>query len=282
VLIDLHTHSNASDGTDSPAVLLAKAKTNNLSVVALTDHDTDQGWEEAEKYLPNNLQLVLGAEFSASDNRGKSVHIVGLMFDNSNSTIQEIFTKVKESRFGRAEQIVKRMEESGIPISFEELLDIAPPETTIGRPHIADLLVKKGIAKNRDEVFSNLLGNDSPFYIAHWAPSTKEVISAISNAGGVSILAHPRSTWKEFSLYQDNITNIVNEGLDGIEVAHRDHSEAAKAEVLATALEYDLVQVGSSDYHGNGKLNRLAENSTNPEQWYRLVEIAHSRKAIQR
>ncbi len=269
-MIDLHTHSNVSDGTDTPTVLLAKAKNAGLKVIALTDHDTDLGWQEAIANLPLNLELVLGCEFSALDSRGKSVHILGLLFDNQNQKIQENFLQVKESRIDRSKKILKLLNSGGFLVTEEELFSAVPTGATLGRPHIADLLVKKGYLKDRNEAFAKVLNDNSPFYVGHDAPTSANIIEMIKSAGGVSILAHPRSTWSDYEFFERELKSMVAAGLDGIEVNHRDHSLENRRELFECAAQYNLIPTGASDYHGNGKLNLLGENTTSEDSFERL------------
>ena len=149
-MIDLHTHSNVSDGTDSPSQLINKAHSQGLTVVALTDHDSTAGWDAAATALRPGMDLVLGAEISAQAQGGFSVHMLGLLFDGKNSALQDSMEKVRENRVGRMERIIARLNEAGIEISMSDVEAERADGATLGRPHLADALVKKGIAPSRD------------------------------------------------------------------------------------------------------------------------------------
>lgn len=287
MLIDLHTHSNASDGTDSPAQLVDKAITRGIDILALTDHDTTHGWIEAERALlehPSHsaMKLVCGAEISCQDESGISIHILGLLFDDTNSDLISVLERTRENRVARMGRIIARLNEAGIDISIEDVQAQLREGATLGRPHLADALVAKGMVASRDEAFAELLHNRSKFYISHYSPSPTEAISLIKGAGGVAVIAHPLATSRGRTIDIDAIDAMVVAGLDGIEVGHRDHSEDERAALFRFAIERKLVVTGSSDYHGSGKENRLAEFTTHPEQWEALQERARGKEVISR
>lgn len=287
MLIDLHTHSNASDGTDSPSQLIDKAISHGLDIVALTDHDTIAGWDEAHRALlhhpsQTSMRLVLGSEISCQDSDGVSIHMLGLLFNPDYQPLQDALAQTRESRHTRMGRIITRLNDAGIDITLDEVLAQKRDEATLGRPHLADALVARGFAKSRDEVFAELLHNKSKFYINHYSPSPTETIKLIKAAGGVAIIAHPLATQRGRTMNLELIQELVSAGLDGIEISHRDHSEAERATLLTLALEFRLLVTGSSDYHGDGKLNRLAEFTTHPGQWEALEARATERRVIQR
>jgi predicted metal-dependent phosphoesterase TrpH len=285
VLIDLHTHSNASDGTDSPAALIDKAIERGINVLALTDHDTVAGWNEAITALSShsqssNLKLVLGSEISCQDKDGTSIHMLGLLFDENYQPLISELEKTRENRLTRMERIVARLNEAGIEITLDEVYAQKRGDATLGRPHLADALVAKGHVANRDEAFSTFLHNGSKFYINHYSPSPEEAIRLIKEAGGVSVIAHPLASRSGRRVNPEIFADLIAAGLDGIEIDHRDHQELERTALLRIALENDLVVTGSSDYHGTGKLNQLAEFSTSPEQWERLESRARERRVV--
>ncbi len=285
MLIDLHTHSNASDGTDSPAALIDKAIERGINVLALTDHDTVAGWNEAITALSShsqssNLKLVLGSEISCQDKDGTSIHMLGLLFDENYQPLISELEKTRENRLTRMERIVARLNEAGIEITLEEVYAQKRGDATLGRPHLADALVAKGHVANRDEAFSTFLHNGSKFYINHYSPSPEEAIRLIKEAGGVSVIAHPLASRSGRRVNPEIFADLIAAGLDGIEIDHRDHQELERTALLRIALENDLVVTGSSDYHGTGKLNQLAEFSTSPEQWERLESRARERRVV--
>lgn len=291
MLIDLHTHTNASDGTDSPTQLIDKAINRGINILALTDHDTTRGWDEAKSALLNHpsqteMKLVLGSEISCQDENGISIHMLGLLFDPDHQPLFEVLERTRENRHSRMERIIARLNEAGIDITIDEVNAQRQGDATLGRPHLADALVARGHVASRDEAFAALLHNKSKFYINHYSPSPVETIKLIKAAGGVAIIAHPLASQRGRTISMDLFESLIAAGLDGIEVDHRDHSENEKSELLRFAIENELIVTGSSDYHGTGKLNQLAEYTTHPRQWEALeakaLSMSGERRVIQR
>jgi len=291
MLIDLHTHTNASDGTDSPTQLIDKAINRGINILALTDHDTTRGWDEAKSALLNHpsqteMKLVLGSEISCQDDNGISIHMLGLLFDPNYQPLFEVLERTRENRHSRMERIIARLNEAGIDITIDEVNAQRKGDATLGRPHLADALVARGHVASRDEAFAALLHNKSKFYINHYSPSPVETIRLIKAAGGVAIIAHPLASQRGRTISMDLFASLIAAGLDGIEVDHRDHSENEKSELLRFAIENELIVTGSSDYHGTGKLNQLAEYTTHPRQWEALeakaLSMSGERRVIQR
>jgi predicted metal-dependent phosphoesterase TrpH len=281
-MIDLHTHSNVSDGTDSPSQLINKAHSQGLTVVALTDHDSTAGWNEAITALRPGMDLVLGSEISCQAEGGFSVHMLGLLFDGDNQELQTSMAKVRENRIGRMEKIIARLNEAGIDINMADVEAQLSEGATLGRPHLADALIKKGVAANRDEIFANLLHNNSKFYIPHYSPTPEAVIKMIKAAGGVAVIAHPYASLRGRTIDEAAFAPMVEAGLDGIEVFHRDHTPEQHDLLVRIAKEFDLVTTGSSDYHGEGKLNTLAEFTTSPAEWEKLEARANQRRVVRK
>jgi predicted metal-dependent phosphoesterase TrpH len=281
-LIDLHTHSNVSDGTDSPTALINKAHSQGLTVVALTDHDSTAGWDEAIKALRPGMDLVLGAEISCQAADGFSVHMLGLLFNGTDKVLQYSMAQIRENRVGRMERIIARLNEAGIEISMTEVLAQVQDGATLGRPHLADALIAKGIAKDREEVFANLLHNNSKFYVPHYSPTPVEVIKQIKNAGGVAVIAHPFASLRGRTIDESAFIELAEAGLDGVEIFHRDHNPEERALLENIAKDLDLVATGSSDYHGEGKLNLLAEFTTPKVNWDKLESRANERRVIRK
>ncbi|MEN9325524.1 MAG: hypothetical protein RL414_1278 [Actinomycetota bacterium] len=279
-MIDLHTHTTVSDGTDSPSQLINKALAGGIKVLALTDHDSIGGWDEATSHLRPGLDLVLGSEISCQTEDGISVHMLGLLFDPLHAPLQEVLGRTRNNRFGRMERIVARMNEAGIEISMEEVLAQLSDGATLGRPHLADALVAKGLAKSRDEIFTQWLHNNSPYYVSHYSPTPEAVIGHIKAAGGVAVIAHPMASLRGRTVSIDSFASYVEAGLDGIEVHHRDHTADQRLLLARISDELGVVQTGSSDYHGNGKLNLLGENQTDPDEWEKLEARADARRVI--
>jgi predicted metal-dependent phosphoesterase TrpH len=280
VKIDLHTHSTYSDGTDTPSELINKALAAGITIIGLTDHDSISGWQEATNSLRPGISLVPGAEISCQTSDGISVHILGLLFDSSNSELMNTLEKTRDNRHGRMEKIIARINEAGIDITMNDVLAQLSDGATLGRPHLADALVKKGVVASRDEAFTQMLHNNSKYYVSHYSPTPEDAIALIKSAGGVSVIAHPMASHRGRTISLETFGSLIDSGLDGIEVDHRDHSPDEKKQLIALANGSNLVMTGASDYHGNGKLNSLGEYTTNPDQWQRLEARANARRVI--
>ena len=279
-MIDLHTHTTFSDGTDTPTQLINKALAAGITTIALTDHDSISGWQEATTALRPGICLVPGAEVSCQTLAGISVHILGLLFDSSNTELIDTLEKTRENRFGRMEKIIAKINEAGIEISMSEVLEQLSDGATLGRPHLADALIKKGVVASREEAFTQMLHNHSKYYVSHYSPTPEAVIKLIKDAGGVSVIAHPMASHRGRTISLDTFGSLIQAGLDGIEVDHRDHSAEEKTQLISLAKESKLVMTGASDYHGNGKLNLLGEYTTEPAQWQKLEERANARRVL--
>ena len=280
--IDLHTHSNFSDGTDRPSELINKALSQGITTLALTDHDTVAGWDEAIEWLRPGMDLVLGSEISCQTEDGISVHMLGLLFDRENQPLQEMMAATRDNRLGRMERIITKMNAAGIEITIEEVHAQLSEGATLGRPHLADALVAKGLAKSRDEVFADWLANSSPFYVAHYSPTPEIAIAAIKAAGGVAVIAHPLASLRGRVVSLESFDSYIAAGLDGIEVKHRDQTPEQQELLFSIAASADLAMTGSSDYHGNGKMNELAEFTTDPDQWEKLEARANGRRVVRK
>ena len=279
-MIDLHTHTTCSDGTDRPRELVNKAIVQGLEVLGITDHDTTSGWEEATKALRGKLQLVLGAEISCLTNDGISVHMLGMLFDPKHIEMQTMLEETRDGRLPRMRKMIEKMRAEGMDISIEDVENAMPAGATMGRPHLADALVAKKIVKSRDEAFVDLLHNDSRFYVSHAGPTPVEAVKLIRRACGVAVIAHPFASHRGQVLKAEDFADLVAAGLNGIEVDHRDQNPDERAMLRVIAQELDLVVTGSSDYHGTGKLNSLAENHTSREQWLKLEAQADARRVV--
>jgi len=279
-MIDLHTHTTCSDGTDSPRELVNKAIVQGIEVLGITDHDTTSGWQEATQSLRGSLQLALGAEISCLTNDGVSVHMLGLLSDPLHEEMQQVLEETRDGRLPRMRKMIEKMRAEGMDISIEDVEKAMPNGATMGRPHLADALVAKKIVKSRDEAFIDLLDNDSRFYVSHAAPTPVEAIALIRRAGGVAVIAHPFASHRGQILKAEDFVDLVSAGLNGIEVDHRDQNPDERAMLRVIAGELNLVMTGSSDYHGTGKLNSLAENHTSREQWQKLEAQADARRVV--
>ena len=279
-MIDLHTHTNCSDGTDSPRELVNKAIIQGLEVLGISDHDTTSSWKEATESLRGSLKLALGSEISCLTSDGISVHMLGLLFDPQHQEMQQVLEETRDGRLPRMRKMIEKMRAEGMDISIEDVEQAMPAGATMGRPHLADALVAKKIVKSRDEAFVDLLHNESRFYVSHAAPTPVEAIKLIRRAGGVAVIAHPFASHRGQILKAEDFSELVAAGLNGIEVDHRDQNPDERAMLRTIARDLDLVITGSSDYHGTGKLNSLAENHTHREQWEKLESQANARRVV--
>ena len=279
-MIDLHTHTTCSDGTDRPRDLVNKAIVQGLEVLGIADHDTTSGWEEARQALRGSLKLALGAEISCLTTDGVSVHMLGMLFDPNHQEMQTVLEETRDGRLPRMRKMIEKMRAEGMDISIEDVEKAMPVGATMGRPHLADALVAKKIVKSRDEAFIDLLHNDSRFYVSHAAPTPVEAIALIRRAGGVAVIAHPFASHRGQILKPEDFADLVAAGLNGIEVDHRDQNPDERAMLRVIARELDLVVTGSSDYHGTGKMNLLAENHTSREEWQKLESQADARRVV--
>lgn len=279
-MIDLHTHSTCSDGTDTPFALVKKALAAGVTTLGITDHDSTAGWSEAITAIQPQIQLVLGAEISCLTTDGVSVHMLGLLFDGEHKEMQQMLEDSRDTRIPRMRKMIELLRADGIDISIEDVNRAAPTGSTLGRPHLADALVAKGIVASRDEAFLDLLHNESKYYVSHAAPTPVEAISVIRRAGGVAVIAHPFASRRGEILVPESFTDLLAAGLNGIEVHHRDQNAQEQKVLTDIARGLNLVVTGSSDYHGTGKLNSMAENTTHPAQWEMLESAANARRVI--
>lgn len=281
-MIDLHTHTTCSDGTDTPFTLVKKALAAGITTLAITDHDSTAGWEEATTALQPQIELVLGAEISCLTTDGISVHMLGLLFDGENQVMQQMLAESRDTRLPRMRKMVELLSADGINISLDDVYRATPEGATVGRPHLADALVANGVVATRDEAFLDLLNNDSKYYVTHAAPTPEDAIRVIRSAGGVAVIAHPFASRRGQIITATTFANLVTVGLNGIEVNHRDQNAQEQETLTSIAQELDLVITGSSDYHGTGKLNGLAENTTHRAQWELLESLADARRVVRK
>jgi predicted metal-dependent phosphoesterase TrpH len=279
VRIDLHTHSSASDGTERPAELMRAAAAAGLDVVALTDHDTTRGWAEAEEALPSGLRLVRGAEISCVYD-GISLHLLAYLFDPSHAELAAEMSMALDDRVPRAKAIVAKLAAAGHPVTWELVLDQLQDGATVGRPHIADTLVAAGVVADRNEAFTTLLHDDSPFFVGHYYVDALRAVELVRAAGGVPVFAHPAAATRGTTVGDDAIRAMAAAGLAGLEVDHRDNAPADRERLRALAAELGLLDTGASDYHGAGKDNRLGEHTTDPEVLDALLGQATSAVAL--
>lgn len=261
MLIDLHTHSRASDGTDSPAGVVAAAGRAGLGVVALTDHDTTAGWAEATQAATlAGVAVVLGTEVSARA-RGVSVHLLSYLQDPVHPALLAALERTRTARLDRARTMVELLGRD-FDLTWDDVVAQTRPDTTVGRPHIADALVARGVVVDRSAAFASMLVPRSKYYVPHYAPDALDAIAAVRASGGVPVFAHPGADGRGRVVPDAVIEAMADSGLAGLEVHHRDHSPAQVARLTALATRLGLLITGSSDYHGAGKPNQIGENVT--------------------
>ena len=282
VPIDLHTHSTASDGTEAPALVVERAAEAGIDTIALTDHDTTVGWDEAAAAARRTgVTLVPGIEVSCTHG-WQSIHLLAYLPDPMHPDLVDELERARDSRDSRLDRMVAKMARDGIPVTVEAVRAEVEEGATVGRPHIADALVTAGVVAHRDEAFRRWLGNDSPYYVAHYAPDPVDAVEMIRAAGGVPVIAHAWSRTRGRVVGDRVIRAMTDAGLGGIEVHHRDHTTEAVAHLGARAARRGLLATGSSDYHGDGKLNRLGEHTTDPEVLAAIEEQATGTRVVRR
>jgi len=268
--IDLHTHSSVSDGTETPSQLVRAAADAGLGTMALTDHDSTAGWfEAAATARTTGITLIPGMEFSTRISF-LSVHLLAYLFDPSDAGIVAETSRVRQARLVRAEQMVERIG-ADYALTWEDVLAQTTPDATVGRPHIADALVARGFALTRSEAFAGILHWDAGYYQPHYAPDPLRAIEIVRAAGGVPVIAHPATRGVDDVIPESRLARLVDAGLFGLELEHRENRPEAKARLYELAEKYGLHVTGSSDYHGEGKPNRLGENTTAPEVLEALI-----------
>jgi predicted metal-dependent phosphoesterase TrpH len=275
VRIDLHSHSNRSDGTESPADLVRRAHTHGIDVLGLTDHDTSEGWQQAaDEAATCGLALVRGIEISCSF-EGYGVHLLAYLPDPTYPALAEELDRVLDGRNSRLPATLERLRALGIDIDVHDVRRVAGETAAMGRPHVADALVDLGVVADRNEAFNRYLGPQGPAYVHRYAADLETTIDTVASAGGVSVVAHPwASRHDHTALDLAGLARLQEAGLAGVEVDHEDHDPATRTKLRAIAAELDLVVTGSSDYHGLGKIGHdLGCNTTAPDQLERLLSL---------
>ncbi|GAA2855306.1 PHP domain-containing protein [Microbacterium arabinogalactanolyticum] len=267
---DLHLHSNHSDGTESPADVVRAAHAHGIRTVALTDHDRTTGWQEAgDAAVALGMTFIPGIEFS-SRHEWRSVHVLGYLFDPTDPALVAETERIREDRVGRAERIVRSIARD-YELSWDDVLLQTTPDATVGRPHIADALVARGIVRDRTEAFDGILHPRAGYYEPHYAPDPLTVVRLITRAGGVPVIAHPATSGRDRMMPVSFFDRLVAEGLGGLEIDHRENTEDGKRALREIAARHDLIITGSSDYHGAGKPNLPGENTTSDEMVARII-----------
>ena len=249
MLVDFHMHSIYSDGVKSPEELLRHALDCNLSMMALTDHDEIDGIKAlrtAQEQLDpeKTIKIINGCEFSA-DYKDKSIHILGYRFDETNKELRDFIEYFKSKREERIDEIIRRCNNAGYFISKDELLKKFPKTQAYGRPHIGQLLIDGGYAKDINDVFKDILRKDSPCYVPKVKVEVQRIIDIIHQAGGFAVMAHPKLVTSD-----EYVVEMLAYDFDGMEVYHTKHNDDDVKRYKALAKEHNLFITGGSDYHG--------------------------------
>lgn len=262
--IDLHTHSVVSDGTDAPERVVAVAAEAGLDVVGLTDHDSADGWAAAaEAALVHGIALVRGVELSCAAEH-MSVHVLSYLHDPDDAALRDEMDRIRSSRVRRAQAMVDRLAVD-MPLHWDDVLAQAEPGATVGRPHIADALVARGHVPDRSAAFTSLLATRSKYHVPHYAIGVVRAVGLIRAAGGVPVLAHAGAVARGRVVSDATIRAMVDAGLAGLEVQHRDNPPEQRERLADLAARWGLLVTGASDYHGAGKPNLIGENLTDPQ-----------------
>jgi 3',5'-nucleoside bisphosphate phosphatase len=276
----MHSHSTASDGTCPPAEVMRRARAAGLDVIALTDHDTVAGHREAAEALPPGLTLVPGMELSCQLD-GHSVHLLGYLFDPAEEELARECAKIRESRVRRAEAMVERLAELGVPITWEQVSTLAGGGV-VGRPHVARAMVEAGVIESPDQAFSpDWLGPGGRADVIRYALDPVRAIGLVRAAGGVTVLAHPRAG-RGWAMPDDVIAGLAAAGLSGIEVRHPDQDAAERRHLQALAARLNLVASGGSDDHGELTGYRVGSETIAADAYERLLAPATGAAAVSR
>lgn len=271
---DMHCHTMFSDGTETPEAMVVRAKKLGLHGLAICDHDTTAGWADVSvSARRHRFPVIRGSEIT-TEFHGVSVHLLGYLYNPDNKAILDLFAATRARRLERARHMVERLGED-YPITWDDVLAQIKKgeETTVGRPHIADALVKAGSYPDRSAAFAGAVSAGTKYYIPIKSPSTDDVIRAVKAAGGVSVVAHPGDPSRNRRLLDDGeLEDLIAAGLDGLEVFHRGNSDAQRARLSALASRHGLIVTGGSDWHGKGKPNGLGENVTSDDMVARILE----------
>jgi 3',5'-nucleoside bisphosphate phosphatase len=276
VRIDLHTHSDRSDGTESPADLVRRASEHGVDVLGLTDHDTTEGWQQAaeaaERY---GVALVRGIEVSCTF-RGAGVHLLAYLPDPTFAPLAEELQLILDGRNARLPATLERLRGLGVDIDVDDVRRVSGETAAMGRPHVADALVERGVVADRNEAFATFLGPQGPAYVGRYAADLETMVGVVADAGGASVLAHPWARRHEHgALDGAGIAGLQSLGLAGLEVDHEDHPPLVRERLRALADRLGLAVTGSSDHHGAGKVgHELGCNTTAPDQLDRLLDVA--------
>ena len=266
-MIDLHTHSTASDGSFSPSSLMEEAAKRSLSVIALTDHDTAAGLQEAEKAaLALGIRFIPGIELEIVWNSGADFHLLGLGLRQLSPGFTAAVEEIARRREDRNLEIVEKMNKAGIAVSYDEIrafsdcnYDPNAPKSSrhsIGRPHFASFLVMRKIVKNREQAFSHYLSRGKPFFTPRIGMEFEKAVEIIRESGGITVLAHPMSLYIGWDRLPDLLKSLKDKGLDGIEAWHPAATVSSCSRLEELGKKLKLLITAGSDFHGETRSDR--------------------------
>lgn len=272
--IDLHTHTDRSDGTFSPAELVRLAAERGLDVISVTDHDTTAGLDEAiATGAEVGVEVVPGVELSAEYER-TSVHVLCYWMDVENVALQDELRRLRDERFRRGERMVQKLRDLGLPIEFERVLEIAKGGNVV-RPHVAQAMVEAGIVASEEQAFEKWIGDGRPAHVPKHALHPLEALALIRGAGGVCVLAHPGMWGDQTSVPEELIERMAEAGMAGLEVDHTDHDPEQRERYRTLAERLGVVPTGGSDCHGTRyDPIRLGTARCDPASFERLRALA--------
>jgi predicted metal-dependent phosphoesterase TrpH len=273
VRIDLHSHSTASDGTDPPAEVMGRARAAGVDMIALTDHDTLAGHDEARQALPEGLCLVTGMELSARLD-GHSVHLLSYLPGGASPELAAECQAIRDDRIRRGQAMVERLRDLGVDITWPQVAALAAGGS-VGRPHIARAMVAAGaIAAPRDAFGPDWIGAGGRAYVSRYALDPARAVGLVRASGGAVVLAHPGAISRGWRIPEEAIAALAGAGLAGLEVDHPDHDEGERARLRAVAADLGLVTTGGSDDHGDLTGHRLGVETTSPAAFEQLMALA--------
>jgi predicted metal-dependent phosphoesterase TrpH len=263
-MIDLHTHSTASDGSLTPGELIRTARERGLSAIALTDHDTIDGLQEAENEAEERgIRFIPGVEFEITWEPGTTTvappgefHLLGLGISRPSPAFREAVVSMAQSREKRNLEILDRFGELGVEADYEELKVLAGGRGSVGRPHLAELLVRRRVVKNREQAFSNYLGKGRPFYVPKTGLEFKHALGIIRESGGIAVLAHPLSLYVAWGRLPGLIQELADQGLDGLEAWHPSTKVRSCKRLESLGKELGIYVTWGSDFHGDSRPDR--------------------------
>ncbi|MDZ5076325.1 PHP domain-containing protein [Nesterenkonia sp. HG001] len=280
--VDLHTHSYCSDGTQSPADVVASARRAGLDGLALTDHDTTVGWAEAMRAAQEHeILLIPGMEITTLTDDRISVHMLSYLHDPHHEGLARAIRDARSGRMVRARRMAERLS-IDFPLTWDDVLNQVADGATVGRPHLADALVAVGAVADRQEAFDRLLFRGSPYYVSQENMHPTTAIRLVREAGGVPVIAHSMASGRGRTVSMEQMEEMIDVGLAGVEVWHRDNPEPGRRTLLELARRHGLLVTGSSDYHGAGKPNLIGENTTDLDTVAELMDMASGSPAYGR